>query len=236
MFTPADELIFQWRALDHLDILGQQQFIDITASSFDFPHMNSVGVDDDGHILISSRSTSECTKIDRDTGKIIWRLGGTHSTLTFVNDPLNGPRNQHTFYAVGKGHYIVFDDGNMHNPPISRAVEYVVDPVVKTATLVWQFRDTPDRYAYYMGNVQRLTNGNTHINWVLSGYPKAVELDQAGVKQLEMSLTPGSDLYRSWRGPWDGVVALPYLIAESYPDNVTLIFNKFGDTNVNFYR
>ncbi|MCX6922729.1 MAG: carbohydrate binding domain-containing protein, partial [Verrucomicrobia bacterium] len=35
---------------------------------------------------------------------------------------------------------------------------------------------------------------------------------------------------------WDGVVALPYLIAESYPDNVTLIFNKFGDTNVNFYR
>jgi hypothetical protein len=31
-------------------------------------------------------------------------------------------------------------------------------------------------------------------------------------------------------------VPVPYLIAESYPDNVTLIFNKFGDTNVSYYR
>jgi hypothetical protein len=32
------------------------------------------------------------------------------------------------------------------------------------------------------------------------------------------------------------VVPVPYLIVEPYPDNVTLIFNKFGDTNVNSYR
>ncbi|MCX6922948.1 MAG: carbohydrate binding domain-containing protein [Verrucomicrobia bacterium] len=163
-------------------------------------------------------------------------MGGTHSTLTFVNDPLGGPCNQHSFYAVGQGHYILFDNGNLHNPPVSRVVEYAVDPVAKTATLVWQYRDTPDKYAFYMGNVQRLTNGNTHINWVLSGYPKACEVNSNGVKQLELSLTPGSDLYRSWRAPWDGVVPVPYLIVEPYPDNVTLIFNKFGDTNVNSYR
>ena len=235
-FTAAGELIFQWRAWDHMDVLSQQQFIGLTSASFDFPHMNSVDVDDDGHILLSSRSSSECTKINRDTGEVIWRLGGAQSTLAFVNDPLNGPRQQHSFQAVGHGHYILFDNGNLHNPPVSRAVEYVVDPVARTATLVWQFRDTPDKYAYYKGNVQRLTNGNTHINWVFPGYPKAVEVDPNGVKQLELNLTPGSDLYRSWRAPWNGVVPVPYLIAEPYPDNVTLIFNKFGDTNVNFYR
>ena len=43
-------------------------------------------------------------------------------------------------------------------------------------------------------------------------------------------------LYRSWRAPWNGVVPVPYLIVEPYPDNITLIFNKFGDTNVDFYR
>jgi hypothetical protein len=236
LFTANDELIFQWRAWDYMNILGQQQFIDLTAASLDFPHMNSVDVDDDGNILLSSRSTSECTKINKDTGDVIWRLGGTDSTLTFVNDPLNGPRNQHGFRSLGNGHYILFDDGNLHAPSVSRAVEYVVDPVAKTATLVWQFRDTPDKYAYYMGNVQRLTNGNTHINWVLAAYPKAVEVDTNGVKQLEMGLTPGQDLYRSWRAPWNGVVPVPYLIAESYPDNITLIFNKFGDTNVSYYR
>ena len=163
--------------------------------------MNSIDVDDDGHILLSSRSSSECTKINRDTGEVIWRLGGTHSTLTFVNDPLNGPRNQHGFRALGHGHYILFDNGNLHSPPVSRAVEYVVDPVAQTATLVWQFRDTPDKYAYYMGNVQRLTNGNTHINWVLAGYPKACEVDPNGVKQLELNLAPGYDLYRVVAAP-----------------------------------
>jgi len=235
-FTAADELIFQWRAWDHMDILDQQQAIDLTAQSFDFPHMNAIDVDDDGHILLSSRSTSECTKINRDTGEIIWRLGGRHSTLTFVNDPLNGPRNQHSLRALGRGHYILFDNGNGHDPPVSRAVEYAVDPLAKTATLVWQFRDTPDKYAFYMGNVQRLTNGNTHINWVYAVYPKVCEVDSNGVKQLELNLTPGSDLYRSWRAPWGGVVSVPYLIVEPYPDNVTLIFNKFGDTNITSYR
>jgi hypothetical protein len=106
-FTPAGELIFQWRAWDHLDILGQQPLINLMIQSFDFPHMNAIDVDDDGHILVSSRNTSECTKINRDTGEIIWRLGGTHSTLTFFNDPLNGPRNQHGFRALGRGHYIL---------------------------------------------------------------------------------------------------------------------------------
>ena len=235
-FTPAGELIFQWRAWDHLDILDLQPSIDVTAQSFDFPHMNAIDVDDDGHILLSSRNNSECTKINRDTGEIIWRLGGKHSTLTFVNDPLDGPRDQHGLRALGRGHYILFDNGNLHDPPVSRAVEYVVDPLAKTATLVWQYRDTPDKYAFYMGNVQRLTNGNTHINWVYAGYPKVCEVDSNGVKQLELNLTPGRDLYRSWRSPWDGVVPVPYLIVEAYPDNVTLIFNKFGDTNVSSYR
>lgn len=235
-FTANDELIFQWRAWDYMNILDQQQFIGLTSASFDFPHMNAIDVDDDSNILLSSRSSSECIKINRDTGDIMWRLGGAHSTLTFVNDPLNGQRNQHSIRSVGGGHYILFDNGNLHIPSVSRAVEYVVDPVAKTATLAWQFRDTPDKYAYYMGNVQRLTNGDTHINWVLAGYPKAVEVDTNGVKQLELSVSPGYDLYRSWRAPWNGVVPVPYLIAESYPDNVTLIFNKFGDTNVSYYR
>ena len=81
-FTAADDLIFQWRAWDHMDVLSQQQFVDLTSASFDFPHMNSIDVDDDGHILLSSCYTSECTKINRDTGEVIWRLGGTNSTLT----------------------------------------------------------------------------------------------------------------------------------------------------------
>src|SRR2546422_11513524 len=33
------------------------------------------------------------------------------------------------------GNYILFDNGNTHNPPFSRAVEYRLDQSAKTATL-----------------------------------------------------------------------------------------------------
>jgi len=53
----------------------QQNFIINTGSGFDFPHINAIDIDTDGHILISSRSTSECTKINADTDSLSgeWR-------------------------------------------------------------------------------------------------------------------------------------------------------------------
>ena len=44
-------------------------------ANWDFFHINSVDLDSDGNLLISSRSTHTVYKIDR-SGKIIWRLGG----------------------------------------------------------------------------------------------------------------------------------------------------------------
>ncbi|MHC4284216.1 MAG: aryl-sulfate sulfotransferase [Planctomycetota bacterium] len=41
--------------------------------------MNSVDVDNDGHLVVSNKRVSEVTKINRDTGEVIWRLGsGQH--------------------------------------------------------------------------------------------------------------------------------------------------------------
>jgi len=237
-FTPAGELVFQWRAWDHFDILGQQSFIDLTASSFDFPHINSIDVDTDGHLLISSRSTSELTKINRDTGEIIWRMGGTHNQFTFVNDPLNGPRNQHSFRSVGTNRYTLFDNGNQHSPSVSRAVEYALNLTNMTATVVWQYPPTPTTslYSYYMGNAQRLPNGNTLINWAIGSLPKLTEVRPDGSKAFEMNWVSQWEAYRVWRCHWQGSALKPYLIVEPYPDNVTLIFNQFGDTNVVTYR
>ena len=237
-FTAAGDLIFQWRAWDHLNILDEQQFIGLTSSGFDFPHMNSIDVDTDGNILLSSRNTSECTKIDRNTGDIIWRLGGPSSTLTFPNDPLNGPRNQHALRTVGTNDYTLFDDGNLHNPSVSRGVEYMVDTNNMTATMVWQYPPTPTTsiYAFYMGNAQRLTNGNTLIDWAVGNLPKLTEVRPDGTKAFEMNWVNQYEAYRTWRCSWSGVALQPYLLLESYPDNVTLIFNQFGDTNVAYYR
>ncbi len=228
-FTAAGDLILQWRAWDNYDIADEN-------GNTDFPHMNAMDIDDDGNILVSARHLSEITKINRDSGQIMWRLSGAHSSFAFVNDPLNGTSFQHDITALGNGHYMVFDNGNYHTPPVSRAVEYQLDLKSMLATMAWQFRDTPDKFTDYLGSAQRLTNGNTLIDFVLAAYPKAIEVDTNGVKHFQLSMVPGSDSYRAFRFPWNGVVAAPYLIAEPQPDNVTLVFNKFGDTNVAYYR
>jgi len=237
-FTAAGDLIFQWRAWDHFDIRDQQQFIDITSSGFDFPHMNAIDIDTDGNILLSSRNTSEVTKINRDTGDIIWRLGGVHNQFTYVNDPLEGTRNQHCVRMVGTNDYTIFDNGDLHSPSMSRGVEYVLDTNKMTATLVWQYPAVPTSsiYSFYMGNVQRLTNGNTLINWAVGNLPKLTEVRPDGTKAFEMNWVSQWEAYRVWRCPWQGVALQPYLITEAYPDNLTLIFNQFGDTNVAYYR
>ena len=223
-FTAAGELIFQWRAWDHYDIRD---------GTTDFPHLNALDIDEDGNILVSARHLSETTKINRNTGEIIWRLSGRQSSFTFLNDPLNGTSYQHNISALGNGRYMVFDNGNNHNPQVSRAVEYQLNLTNMTATTVWQFRDTPEEFSDFMGNAQRLPNGNTMINWV---YDKIVEVDSNGGKHFEMNLVDFHTIYRVYRFPWEGVVKVPYLIVEPYPDNTTLIFNKFGDTNVAYYR
>ena len=176
--TAGGDLLFQWRAWDYFDIHDQAQFIDLTSSSFDFPHMNAIDIDTDGNIVLSSRNTSEITKINRDTGDIIWRLGGGHNQFVYVNDPLNGARNQHAVRVVATNRYTMFDNGNLHNPPVSRGVEYLLDTNAMTATLVWQYPPIPTNtiYSYYMGNVQRLTNGNTLINWAVGNLPKLTEV------------------------------------------------------------
>jgi len=234
-FTPAGELIFQWRAWDYFDPAGQNTVVGTTDPG-DFTHMNAIAVDSDGNILLSSRNTSEVTKINADTGEIIWRMGGTHNQFTYVNDPLNGQRNQHAIRPLGNNHYTLFDNGNGHSTQVSRAVEYVVDPVAMTATLVWQYPTTPNLFSWYMGNCQRLPNGNTLINWVLGNYPKLTEVRPDGTKVFEMNWVNQYEAYRVWRCPWQGVALSPYLILESYPDNVTLLFNQFGDTNIATYR
>ena len=235
-FTPSGELIFQWRGWDNYDI-RDNQISSITGAVIDFPHMNAIEVDSDGQFLVSARHLSEVTKINRDTGEVIWRLGGAHSTFAFTNDPLGGFANQHAVRMVGTNDYTLFDNGNGHSPQLSRGVEYLLDLTNLTATLTWQFRQTPDVFAPDMGNVQRLTNGNTLINWASGFLPKLTEVRPDGTKAFEMNwVDQATSTYRVWRCPWQGAATQPYLMAESYPDNITLVFNQFGDTNVAFYR
>ncbi|MEJ2617176.1 MAG: aryl-sulfate sulfotransferase, partial [Ignavibacteriaceae bacterium] len=228
-------VIFEWRSWDHFNITDAVHE-NLKSNFIDAVHMNSIAVDYDSNIVVSSRHLSEVTKIDRKTGKIIWRLGGKNNQFTFINDPV-GFSYQHDARPVpGKpDYYTIFDNGNYHNPPFSRAVEYKIDTAAMTATLVWEYRHSHDYYTFFLGSVQRLPNGNTFIDWANTSLPKAFEVTPSGEIVYSAKSDKNILCYRAFRFDWESVVKVPYLLIESYPDKISLIFNKFGDKKVEKY-
>ncbi len=201
-----------------------------------FPHMNAIDVDTDGNLIISCRHTSSLYKINRQTGEVIWKLGGINSDFTFVNDPLNGPSGQHYGRVTGENRYIMFDNGNQHDPRVSRAVEYEIDTTAMTATMIWEYRHPDGGFSHYMGNAQRLANGNTLINWAVGNQPKATEVTPDGIKVYEMNFAQHVDCYRTQKYNWDVPETKPYFMIESGTAGSTLLFNQFGDPDVDYYK
>jgi hypothetical protein len=226
---------FEWYSWEHFNMEDASN-IDLRSSMIDYVHMNSIAVDDDDNLVISSRHLCEVTKINRETCAIIWRLGGVHNQFTFIDESV-GFSYQHDVRPVpGKpNHYTLFDNGNYLHPQFSRAVEYKIDPVNKTAQKVWEFRYDPDRYSYMMGNAQRLSNGNTFINWPGGKSLWACEVTSNNEIVYEFESTTTST-NRVRRFEWEGMSLVPYLIVESYNTGIVLIFNKFGDKNVDHYK
>jgi hypothetical protein len=236
-FDADGKLLLHWSAWKYFhpkDMVGYSYDDQPTDNSFRFVHMNSVDIDDDDNIVLSSKRISEITKINRNTGEIIWRLGGANNQFTFVDDPLNGFYTQHDIRALGNNHYTLFDNGNLHNPPLSRAVEYEIDTEAMTATLVWEYQE--GTFGFHMGNVQRLPDGHTVINWAVENLPKLTEVRPDGSKAYEMNFVDRYKSYRVFRFQWDVPAIRPYLVVESHTDGVALIFNQFGDSQVDHYR
>ena len=190
-------VIFQWRSIDYIPIIDSYR--NIKGRRVNYIHVNSCELDEiDGNIILSCRETSEIVKISRVTGEVIWRMGGKQCEFTFVNEhPENAPRYfklTHDVRRHANGGLTIFDNGADKNDmerPYSRAVEYDLDEVNKTATMVWEYRNDPDFLALSGGDCIRLAGGNTTINW--GGAAKAGEA--AAMTEVD----PNGDLvYEIW--------------------------------------
>ncbi len=197
----SKNVVFQWRSWDHFAITDAQH-VNLLDSVIDYVHGNAIESDNDGNIIISSRHLNEITKINRTTGDIIWRFGGSHNQFTFTNDTLRFTY-QHSVRRIANGDLTLFDNGNFHTPPFSRAVEYSLNTSSMTATLVWQFRKTPDVYGFWGGYVQRLDNGNTLISWG-GTRPTVTEVKPDRTIVFEGSYQQNIYTYRAYKLDWSG--------------------------------
>jgi len=229
----AKNVVFQWRSFDHFKITDATHE-DLTAATIDYGHPNALAIDADSNIILSDQHMDEITKIDRTTGDIIWRWGGKNNQFTFINDTL-GFSHQHSINLIDNGDFTLFDNGNFHTPSFSRAIEYKLDEQAKTATLVWQYRHTPDVFTVAMGSVERLPNGNTFIGWGAAGLA-ATEVRPDGSTAYEIQLPDSIFSYRALKYQWNNATSVSispqvpatYSLYQNYPNP----FNP--STNIEF--
>ncbi len=198
-FDKTHHLIFEWNTRDYFNMFdGTHE--SYQAQTIDFSHMNSIDFDYDTNFIVSNRNMDELTKIDRKTGRIIWRMGGNNNEFTFEHDKY-GFSGQHHFRRLDNGNYTAFDDGNYRpgGVPFSRAIEYKIDEEDKTVTELWEFRHIPDRFATGMGSTQRLPNGNTLIGWGWADTVGVTEVDSLGNTQFELNFGTGTHSYRAYK-------------------------------------
>ncbi|MBK8293429.1 MAG: aryl-sulfate sulfotransferase [Solirubrobacterales bacterium] len=200
---PDGNLVWSWNAKDHvgLDETGRW-WPYLKEPSYDILHLNSVEVAGDS-VIISFRHADAVYSIDRSTGEINWKLGGTETpkSLKVKNDPrgdypLNG---QHDARINKRGNLTVFDDGTdpecgswtsglkcVRSP---RAVEFEINEYAQTATLVDALSDPKVDSTWCCGAARDTGSQGWMVTW--GGTPKATGFAPDGTITQRYNFTPG---------------------------------------------
>lgn len=251
-FDTNNNLISTWYSENLFDILDsndESDFVDFLEESIDYIHLNSVAISSDTSFITSSRHMDEITNIDRRTGEVIWRLGGKKSDFSFINDTFKFT-HQHCPRILENGNLLLFDNGNGREPVFSSAVEYELDLVNMTATLVNRFRRPTDVFAASDGATQRLANGNTVVTWGKI-WPSLTEFHPDGsvaieFDMLEHSLSPRIEKYQ-WKtkvietsvdsidfGMYDGINPIHYIINVINNTDTVMNITSYSTRTENF--
>ena len=180
-------VIFEWHARNHFNFSDADTSFLHSRTSVDFTHANAIELDTDGNILLSCRNLNEITKISHKDGSVIWRFGGKHNQFKFMNCPIPF-YGQHDIRRISNGDITLFDNGTQPVPHPARAMEFKLDEVNKTATLTWSYTLDSTLYSKAKGNVQRLANHCTLINYGdQNNHLCFVVIDSTGCKLMQVN-------------------------------------------------
>jgi hypothetical protein len=169
---------------------------------FDYFHINAIDVAPDGNLVVSARNTWAAYKIDRRTGRVLWRLGGKKSD--FALGPGARFEWQHDVREHAGGLVSLFDNAAApQEEPESRALLLSLDRKRKRASLVRAYKHRPEPVlSHFLGNTQLLSTGGVFVGW--GGSPYVTEFARAGAIVFDARLPHGGQSYRAFRFPWAG--------------------------------
>ena len=161
---------------------------------YDYSHGNAIRFDEDEQLYyVSLRDRNQILAVDRDTGSVLWRLGGDGSDFALSSGSTHLFENQHQFRVFDDG-ILVFDNGE-EGAAESRAVQYTLADGL--ATSVWTHEPQQPLGVFSLGDVTRFDDGDTMITWSSSGLLSRVSA--SGDVEWSLGLVLGNGFgYAEW--------------------------------------
>jgi hypothetical protein len=236
------KVLFEWHSLEHVGL--DETYATVSQDGrpgLDYFHANSIEVDHDNNLLVSARQTFAVYKIDRNTGEIIWRLGGKKSD--FKMGPGTRFSFQHDARRQRDGTITIFDNGTtVFHANVPKAVEesrgivLELDEEQMSASLLREYTHPDKQYADAAGNMQLLPNHNVFIGWgralVFS------EFSKDGKLLFDARLPSPNRSYRYFRFPWSGhPTDRPAAVAERTSEEEVRVYASWnGATEVSSWE
>jgi len=173
---PAGKVQWHWNSRGHIALSETGRWWHSVLSNprrrlqreaFDPVHINSIEPRGRGEVIVSTRHTDAVYGIDRASGEIRWKLGGstTGKSLRVVGDPatklLGG---QHDARLDRYGRLTIFDNGK-DRPRRPRVVFYKLDLAAGKAIYKGQLNDPEVRRSHCCGSARELPGGGWLVSW-----------------------------------------------------------------------
>jgi EmrB/QacA subfamily drug resistance transporter len=238
----SGKLLYSWDALKHIPLSQSEASIPTNGFPWDAYHINSLQLLGEGSFLVSMRDTWAAYRVNVETGRIEWTLGGRKSS--FKLGPGAGFEWQHDVRLQPDGTVTMFDDhccqltgGGTYveaRAP-SRGLVLKLDQSAHTATKLADYGTGYGIESDYMGDLQQLPGGNVFVGW--GSKPYFDELTRSGEPVLEGKL-PGNNLtYRATLAPWVGLPLYPPKGAARRAHGRTVVYASWnGATQVVRWR
>jgi hypothetical protein len=210
--TPDREVAWSWRLFEHVPKAGPR---------LELCHGNALHVDESANMAYYNCRFLGIFKIDRTSGDIKWRLGGTFDTTSLGPGDFTFSPPEAQFSDVHDPEYhadgtvLVYDNGGYGNLPAgstyhSRVLEYQLDQVNMTATRTFEFPGgfavddwyKTDWYTPIWGRAARLDNGNVLVTAGTrqpNANTRVIEITRQGEVAWELTFPKDTGAYRSQR-------------------------------------
>lgn len=196
---PEGRVVWRWNSRGRIglaesgrwwrDILSNGRTSVRGVRTFDPVHVNSIEPRGPDEVIVSMRHTDAIYGIERSTGDIRWKLGGTETpdSLRIVGDPaVKSFGGQHDARIGPNGVLSVYDNGK-DRPRRPRVVFYRLDLDQGTATYLGQLNESGITTSHCCGSARPLHGGGWLVSWGANPLVTAFDADGRTAFRLELA-------------------------------------------------